>query len=326
MSLLIHGDALDVLRLMPSESVNVAGTSVPYFWLRDYEVAGQIGREDTVQQYLERLWLVFDEVRRVLTRDGNCFVNIGDKYLHGCLQLIPHEFATGMKKRGWLPQNDITWRKTNCMPHSDRRRFPSNSEAVYFFSKSRSHYFSPLFEPYARTSLKRFEQVNRKGKEFDPAKHKHGDNPSQSPMAILARTAKKHKNLNIPGQKPHGMHVARANGHEQNIFDPRGRRMKTVWDIAVARLKERHFAAWPPELVRRMIMAACPPGGVVLDPFLGSGTTLIVAEDLAENPELQLSCTGIGIDISEEFLAIARQLILEAREKRAAATCRRRKR
>jgi site-specific DNA-methyltransferase (adenine-specific) len=188
-------------------------------------------------------------------------------------------------------------------------RFPSDSEAVYFFSKNRKHYFAPQFEPYAQASLKRFEQVNRRGEEFDPARHKHDGDPSQAPMAVLVRTAKKHKNLMIPGQKPHGMHVARAEGNGQDVFDPRGRRMRTVWSLAVARFDGLHFAVWPRELVRRIVLSGCPPGGVVLDPFVGVATTVVVAEELGR--------VGIGIDISAEFLAIARQVVLAAREERA---------
>jgi site-specific DNA-methyltransferase (adenine-specific) len=309
MSMLVLGDALDVLRAMPDESVDEFATSPPYFRQRDYGVPGQIGQEGTVRQYLERLLPVFDEGRRVLRPEGTCFVNLGDKHLHGCLQLIPELFAAEMKRRGWLPQNGITWHKTNCMPHSAGCRFPSDSEAVYFFSKSRKHYFAPQFEPYAPASLKRFEQVNRRGEEFDPARHKHDGDPSQAPMAVLVRTAKKHKNLMIPGQKPHGMHVARANGNDRDVFDARGRRMRTVWSLAVARFDGLHFAVWPRELVRRIVLAGCPPGGVVLDPFVGVGTTVVVAEELGR--------VGIGIDISAEFLAIARQAVLEAREERA---------
>jgi site-specific DNA-methyltransferase (adenine-specific) len=85
--------------------------------------------------------------------------------------------------------------------------------------------------------------------------------------------------------------------------------MRTVWSLAVARFDGLHFAVWPRELVRRIVLAGCPPGGTVLDPFVGAGTTIVVAEELGR--------VGIGIDISAEFLAIARQAVLEAREERA---------
>ena len=91
--------------------------------------------------------------------------------------------------------------------------------------------------------------------------------------------------------------------------------MRSVWSLPVARFAGLHFAAWPPKLVRRIVLAGCPPGGSLLDPFLGSGTTAVVAEDLVSTGHLV--CTAIGIDISEEFLAIARREILAAREKRA---------
>ena len=89
--------------------------------------------------------------------------------------------------------------------------------------------------------------------------------------------------------------------------------MRSVWSLPVGRYRGAHFATWPPALVKRMILAGCPPGGVVLDPFVGSGTTLIIAEELG--------CAGIGIDLNPEYLELARERILEERKRRAAARC-----
>ena len=101
MTMLILGDAQSTVGLLPSESVNFAGTSPPYFQQRDYEVAGQIGREKSIRDYLERLWSAFDEVKRVLKPDGTCFVNLGDKYISkGRLAAPRKEFAIGMRRKG----------------------------------------------------------------------------------------------------------------------------------------------------------------------------------------------------------------------------------
>lgn len=310
MSLLILGDALEVLRSVPGESANEFVTSPPFFRQRDYGVDGQIGRERSVQEYLDRLFPVFDQAWRVLKPDGTCWVNLGDTSVKKGLQLVPWLFAEGMVKRGWILRQVIIWHKKNPKPESVKSRFTNAWEPIFFFAKNEQHFFSRQFERCCKATMKRCEAFVKRGEKFDPVRHKHDPlNARQSPMRILERVA---KNLVVPGQTPHGMHVARANGDNRDVFDRRGRRnMRSVWRLAVAQCRSKHFAVWPAELVRRMIRAGCPRGGVVIDPFIGSGTSLVVAE--------QLGCTGIGIDISAEFLAIARQMILKARAKRAKA-------
>jgi site-specific DNA-methyltransferase (adenine-specific) len=302
--------------------VNELVTSPPYYWQRDYEVAGQIGRERLVREYLERLWAVFDQGRRVLTKDGICVVNLGDKRLKGCLQLIPHEFALGMKNRGWIVLNDVTWHKTNCKPESARSRFGCDSEYIFVFAKSRKHYFNKQYEPYSPKTIERCKQFVQRNEKFDPSRHKQDKHsPSQAPMLILGRIA---KNLIVPGQSPNGMHIARANGINRDLFDSRGRGVRSVWALPTAQYRKAHFAAWPPKLVRRVLLAGCPPGGLVVDPFVGSGTTVVVAEDLTA--EDLLRCTVIGIDLNADYLELARQEIVMAREKRNAAQARQSKR
>jgi len=309
MSLLILGDALRVVRSMPKGSANQILTSPPYYWQRDYGMPGQIGRERTVEEYLERLLAVFDEGRRVLTEDGTCCVNLGDKYLGGCLQLIPHRFATGMKERGWIVLNDVTWHKTNCKPESVRSRFGCDAEAIFVFAKSRKHYFDRQYEPYSPRTVERIKQFHKRNEKFDPVRHKQDRHcPSQAPMLLLERIA---KNLVVPGQSAHGMHVARATGDNRDVFDGQGRGIRSVWALPVARFLGAHFAVWPFEVPRRLILAGCPPNGTVLDLFVGVGTSVVVAEGLDR--------TGIGIDINPAYLELARRNVLDAREKRTRA-------
>jgi site-specific DNA-methyltransferase (adenine-specific) len=309
MSMLVLGDALEVLRAMPGGSANQLLTSPPYYWQRDYGVRGQIGRERTAEEFLARLLAVFDEGRRVLTEDGICCVNLGDKYLDGCLQLIPHRFAAGMKERGWIVLNDVTWHKVNCKPESVRSRFGCDAEAIFVFAKSRRHYFAKQYEPYSPRTVERIRQFCERKERFDASRHKQDkDRPSQAPMLLLERIA---KNLVVPGQSAHGMHVARANGDNRDVFDGRGRGVRSVWPLPVARYAGAHFAVWPFEVPRRLILAGCPPGGTVLDPFTGVGTSVVVAEGLDR--------TGIGIDINPEYLELARRNVLAARENRARA-------
>jgi site-specific DNA-methyltransferase (adenine-specific) len=307
MSLLILGDAHEVLQAMPDGSANQLITSPPYFRQRDYGVPGQLGHERTAEEFLERLLSVFDEGRRVLMEDGICCVNLGDKYLNGCLQLIPHRFAVGMKERGWIVLNDITWHKTNCKPESVRSRFGCDAEAIFVFAKQKKHYFAKQYEPYSPRTIERYRRFIRRNEKFDPARHKQDKGcPRQAPMLLLERVA---KNLVVPGQSAHGMHVARANGDNRDVFDGRGRGVRSVWAVSVARYIGAHFAVWPSEVPRRLILAGCPRGGTVVDPFVGAGTSVVIAEDLDR--------TGIGIDINPDYLELARRNVLAAREKRA---------
>ena len=288
---LIQGDAINALQLIPDGIVNEIATSPPYYNQRDYRAAGQIGREHSVQEYLERLWEFFRQAWPKLTDDGLACVNLGDKYVDGCLQLIPSRFAIGMLERGWVLLNDITWHKTNGKPESVKCRFTTDSESIYIFAKSKSHYFNRLFEPYRSDPSKRDRRVVEQDDRCNPI------------TPVKARSA---KNLVVPGQTPHGMHLARLVGKGRDIYDPRGRNMRSVWSLPVGRCPDSHFAVWPAELARRLIMAGCPPGGTVLDPFVGSGTTMVVA--------IELGRRGIGIDINAEYLAIARENILRAIE------------
>ena len=231
-------------------------------------------------------------------------MNLGDKRIRGSLQLIPSRFAQGMFDRGWTILNAISWHKTNCKPESVRCRFTDDSESIYIFTKSQTHYFHQLFEPYRSAPKQRSQGDIEKEERCNPIRHESGEqNPAWDSTAHKGRLA---KNLLIPGQTPHGMHLARLTGQDRDIYDPRGRNMRLVWSLPVGRCPHSHFAVWPPELVRRLILAGCPPGGTVLDPFVGSGTTMVVAEELG--------CTGIGIDINPEYLAIAHANILRARD------------
>ena len=312
MSSLILGDAESSARLLRNESVNSVVMSPPYWMQRDYGTDGQIGRERTVREYLERLWAVLREVWRVLTPEGTCFVNLGDKYIGKRRMLIPERFTVGMDDMGWITRNAIIWHKKNPKPESIRSRFSNDWEAIYFFAKSERHYFATQYEPYSQSSVKRCVQFLKNGEHFDPSQHKHDPaNVRQASMCITERVA---KNLCIPGQIPHGMHLERNVGKGRDLFDVRGRRMRCVWSLPVGRYRGAHYATWPPELVRRLIMAGCPPGGTVLDLFVGSGTSIVEAENLG--------CVGIGVDNNRDYLELAQQRILEARAKRAAMNLR----
>ena len=163
MSQLILGDAKRILQLIPDGAYDSSVSSPPYYRQRDYGVAGQIGQERTLDEYLERLWDVFDEVKRALVTTGTCFVNLGDTYRGKCRQMSPERFAIGMVDRGWILRNAIIWHKPNCKPESVKSRFTNDWEAIFFFVKN-CYYFARQFEPCCEDTLKRCEQFVRRGK------------------------------------------------------------------------------------------------------------------------------------------------------------------
>ena len=298
-------DALTGLRLLPDESVDCIVTSPPYWQMRDYGIgsivwpdgwSGQLGLEPTREEFIAHLCLVFDECRRVLKPSGTLWVNLGDSYSKpykynrrqdpkwsensknsDCLIdikvdtvrhripskslcNIPNKFADEMILRGWVLRNEIIWYKPACMPASVRDRFTVDFEKMFFFTKSQRYYFEQQFEPYAASSFDRYK----------------------NPVTL---NGKSEKYRCISG-KPHG----------RLEINPRGRNMRCVWRIPYEPSHEAHYAMYPSRLVETPIEAGCPEGGLVLDPFMGSGTTAVVARRLGRH--------YIGFEPNPEYVAI----------------------
>jgi site-specific DNA-methyltransferase (adenine-specific) len=237
-SVIFQGDALRILRQLPSESVQCAVTSPPYWGLRDYGIEGQIGLEPTLPEFIERLTAVFSEVRRVLRDDGVLWLNIGDGYTSGDrsrrapdkknparemsvrpptpdglkpkdLLGVPWRIAFALQEDGWYLRCDIVWQKPNAMPESVKDRPTRSHEYLFLLSKSERYHYD-------------YEAVR-----------------------------------------------------EQNGTGKRNRR--TVWSVNTLPVSNAHFATFPPELVEPCILAGSREGQYVLDPFFGSGTIGVVA-------------------------------------------------
>jgi site-specific DNA-methyltransferase (adenine-specific) len=201
------GDALAVLRQIPSASIHSCITSPAYWQQRDYEVEGQMGWEPTPQEYISRLIRVFDEVRRVLRDDGTCWVVLGDTYRNKSLALIPDSFAIAMTGAGWILRNRIIWYKTNAMPSSIKDRFTVDFEEMFFFVQSDRYYFEQQIVPYSALTEKRIRRFVNNGERFDPARHKSYD---------------RHSGMRITE------HLA------ANIEEMKGANKRCVWSIPVA--------------------------------------------------------------------------------------------
>lgn len=257
-SAIVCGDAERVLLSMPAKSVQAIVTSPPYWSLRDYGIEGQIGLEESVEQFIKRLSQVFDQAFRVLRDDGTLWLNIGDSYTSGGrtwrapdrknparamgmrpptpdglkskdLIGVPWRLAFALQAAGWYLRSDIVWNKPNCQPESVRDR------------PTRSHEF----------------------------------------MFLLSKDERYKYNV-------------------EAVTGPNGRRTRSVWDVKTQSYPEAsgHFATFPPSLVEPCIQLSSDPGDIVLDPFLGSGTTALVAATLGRR--------FVGIELNPDYVELSR--------------------
>ncbi len=270
---ILCGDALNTVKRLPDAVVDTVVTSPPYFQQRDYGSSLQIGREKSVEQYVDRLGALFEELRRVVKPAGSAWVVIGDKYEEGELLGVPWQVCFELKRRGWILRSDCIWHKPNAMPSSVKTRPTTDHEYIFFFTNSHQYHYDAdaIREPHVTFS----ENSKMKGG------RNHFGKANGTPEA--------------------GKNAGNANLHHgrwDQAFHPLGRNKRTVWSIPLSKFREAHFAVYPESLVATCLKATCPAGGTVLDPFAGAGTTTLTAKSMGLN--------YIGIDCVEEYCEIAR--------------------
>lgn len=291
-------DCLNGLKQLDDNSINCCVTSPPYYGLRDYGIDGQIGLEETPEKYIDSLVSIFREVKRTLRKDGTLWVNIGDSYcgtgskgdlrdpkypngrngqsvsltqkINGIkskdLIGIPWMLAFALRNDGWYLRNDIIWAKGNPMPESVRDRCTRSHEYIFLLSKSNKYYYDcdAIKEPCVSTQ---------------PAGNKKAMNQG--------RIGKEGWSFDSSKSIPKG-----------------GRNKRDVWNVNTKPFKEAHFATFPQDLITPCILAGCPENGVVIDPFMGSGTVGLVAKQNNRN--------YIGIELNSEYINIANNRIMTA--------------
>jgi DNA modification methylase len=271
----LTGDAGELLKTLPDNSVNCCVTSPPYWGLRDYGHAGQLGLERTPQEYVDKMTEIFREVRRVLRGDGTLWLNLGDTYnafnagagpggwagqerrdgarpkLESGYGLrdkslkekdligIPWRTALALQADGWYLRSDIIWQKPNPMPESVKDRPTKSHEYIFLMAKTETYY-------YAANEI------------------------AEPTVCDRMRGPSLHRDLKS------------TNGNDGLSRRPIGetRNRRTVWTVQTQGYRDAHFATFPPELIKPCVLAGCPEGGIVLDPFAGSGTTGMVALEL----------------------------------------------
>ena len=286
---IIQGDALEELKKLSNECVDLVITSPPYFNLRNYGVEGQIGVEKTEQSYIETILKITKEIYRVIKNTGSFYLNLDDtfsgsqggnhsldsknrktignvpgaknSYPRKSLLCIPFRIAIKMiEEQGYILRNDLIWYKPNAMPENIRDRFVRDFEYIFFFTKKQDYFFNLIKEPYT-TELNRWGGLVNRG--YENNKYKQ---------------------------------FARKRSYRP---DEKGRLKRSVWRINTNGFSAsgEHIAPFPEVLVKDCIEVSCPKNGVILDPFLGSGTTAVVARQLGRN--------YIGIELSEKYIKIA---------------------
>lgn len=298
---LFHGDALAVARELPSGSADCIVTSPPYFGLRDYGEAGQYGLEASPAEYVETMRTLFAELRRVLADDGTLWLNLGDSYYSGKgsptqpdlknearrppsrvldrpgagwakpknLLGIPWRVAFALQEAGWILRSDIIWAKRNFMPEAVTDRPTRAHEHVFLLSKSARYW-------YGADAIR--EQSN-------PEQEAH----NQRYAKVYAAQADRAATTGQPGNN-------NSAGIHSRPGKP-GRNSRDVWSISAQPFANAHFAVMPLELAERCVMAGCKPGGTVLDPFSGSGTTGLASARRGRR--------YVGIDLNSEYLDLS---------------------
>ena len=293
----LTGDCVESMKSLPDESIQTCITSPPYFGLRDYGVDGQIGLEETPNQYVAKLVEVFREVRRVLRDDGTLWLNLGDSYAGNCSRTstgragmgneregiftrsgeglkpkdligIPWRVAFALQADGWYLRQDIIWHKPNPMPESVTDRCTKSHEYIFLLSKSKNYYYD---------------------------------------HEAVKENAREHVG-NVLENRDSGTGIARGlNGQadRQGNFAPvgNGRNKRSVWTVTTKPYSGAHFATFPPDLIEPCVLAGSPENGIVLDPFGGSGTTGGVA--------MKLNRKAILCELNPEYVGIMEQRIQE---------------
>jgi len=298
-------DAFEGLKKIPDNSVNMIITSPPYYGLRDYGVEGQLGLEPILEEYLKKMLQITFELKRILRKDGTLFWNHGDcyggtgtgqkpdhkgKFTSGqftsmtsnkifymknnselpdkCLSFQNYRLAQKMiDEQNWILRNVIIWYKPNAMPSSVKDRFNVDFEPIFFFVKDKKYLFETQYE--------------------------------KSIWADKDKRSKIKGGVKSKGKSESGQYAISGTAYSENGM----RNKRCVWGICTKGSGENHFASYPLKLIETPIKAGCPKEGIVLDPFMGSGTTAVACK--------QLGRKFIGFEINPEYCKIANKRLAQ---------------
>lgn len=324
------GDALSILATLPQSSVDMCMTSPPYWGHREYEVDG-IGNEPTYGAYIRGLGNILEQVKRVLKPEGSLWLNIGDSYDNKSLIGVPWRVALHLiDEGGWILRNDVIWNKVKGAPDNARDKLRNIHEHVFHFVKQKRYFYDvdairskPQEAKVINGSVVsatgvsgvRYKRQIELSTALSPAEKLEALRALEAMLDDVRVKRMADFRMIIRGQQ-RTTHSDSTNvsGRAKEVRDkgfyflryhPNGAKPSDVWDIIPedTQNREAHFAPYPADLCRMPILATCPPGGVVLDPFCGTGTTLVVAKALDRS--------AIGIDTSPNYAEITRQRLAD---------------
>lgn len=329
--LLINGDSLAVLASMPDSSIDVVMTSPPYWGKREYENGG-IGLESTHKEYVQALCAVFSELKRVLKPTGSFWLNIGDTYEGKGLAGVPWRVAFELiDNQGWILRNSVIWNKLKGGMDNSKDRLGNVHENVFHFVKASKGYY------YNATAIRskpreakvvngaivsgtgvtgvRYKRQIELSTDLSSEEKKNAFAALESMLEDMRTGAAADFRMIIRGQqRTTHSDSARVSGRAKELRDkgfyflryhPAGSKPFDVWDIVPEDTQSRksHFAPYPTDLCRIPLLATCPPNGIVLDPFCGTGTTMVAAQGMGFR--------SIGIDLSNEYLLLSKKRLSE---------------
>ncbi len=323
------GDSLQVLKQIPDKSIDCVITSPPYWQQRIYEdydgeMSDIIGSEDTPEEYVENLMKVIREIHRILKEEGSFWLNIGDKFVDKCLMGMPWRVALEMQKEGWILRSDIIWDQMKGT-QSCKDRMRDIYEHVFQFAKKKKYYFDadavriiPENDAYEKdgkiisatgvSGKKYFKQIETSTVLSDEEKN-NALNALNETLEEMRRGEVVDFRMTIRGeQRTYHSENKKVSGrakelNEKGYFIMKMRKTgflpADIWRIVPEDTwrKDTHCAVFPEELLRTPILSTCPEGGIVLDPFSGTGSTVQAAVNLGRR--------GIGVDLSKQYLEIA---------------------
>jgi site-specific DNA-methyltransferase (adenine-specific) len=320
--LFIKGDALSVLQLLPSESVDCCITSPPYWGKRQYATAG-IGLEKDYRDYIKVLSTIFREIKRVLKNSGSFWLNIGDSYKNKHLLGIPWRVAFELiDNQGWILRNEIIWNKVKGGPDNSKDKLGNVHEQVFHFVKIPKGYYYNVDAIRAKphkskvvngaivsatgVSGVRYKRQIELSTALTPIEKKKALEALEEMLDQVRLGKLADFRMIIRGhQRTTHSNSVKVSGRAKELqekgfyflkYHPNGSKPRDVWDILPEDTQKRdlHYAPFPEDLCKIPILATCPPSGIVIDPFAGTGTAMLVA--------MQLGRKSVGIDLSGEYL------------------------
>jgi DNA modification methylase len=327
---LICGDSFEILRQIPQNSIDMVITSPPYWGKREYANGG-IGQENNFNDFLGNLLEIIAEIKRILKIEGSFWLNIGDTYKNKSLIGIPWRIALKMiDEQGWILRNEIIWNKVKGGMDNSKDKLGNIHEPIFHFVKTNKYYYDAdsIRSKPQKAIIKNGTVISATG--VSGIKYKRqielstslNDQEKKNAINELEKILQDIKNgiisdfrMIIRGQQriTHSNSI-KVSGRAKEMkekgyyflkYHPNGSKPRDVWDILPEDTQNRkeHFAPFPEDLCKIPILSTCPPKGIVLDPFVGTGTSASVAYTFGRK--------SIGIDISEEYINIANQRFFE---------------